>query len=62
MKGYFVLFGFVDVYVYLCEFGGEYKEIIEIGIKVVVRGGFIIVCLMFNIRLVLDFVEYFEVL
>lgn len=43
---------------YLCELGGEYKEIIESGIKVVVRGGFIIVCFMFNIRFVLDIVEY----
>lgn len=30
--GKLIVLGFIDVYVYFCELGGEYKEIILIGI------------------------------
>lgn len=60
VNGKLIVFGLVDVYVYFCELGGEYKEIIEIGILVVVKGGFIIICVMLNICLVLDCREYME--
>lgn len=47
----------VDVYVYFRELGFMYKEMIKMGSKVVVCGGFIMVCVMFNLNLVLDMVE-----
>lgn len=55
--GNFLLLGLIDVYVYLCELGGEKKEMIEMGILVVVKGGFIVIVVMLNMCLVLDIVE-----
>lgn len=52
--GYVLLFGFVDLYIYLCELGCEYVEDIEIGLVVVVLGGYIVVFVMVNINFVVD--------
>lgn len=47
------LFGLIDVYVYLCEFGVIYKEDYLFGIVVVLVGGVIMVLVMFNINFVI---------
>lgn len=47
------LFGFIDVYVYMCEFGVIYKEDFLFGIVVVLVGGVIMVLVMLNINFVI---------
>lgn len=47
------LFGMIDVYVYMCEFGVIYKEDFLFGIVVVFVGGVIMVLVMLNINFVI---------
>lgn len=58
--GLVVLLGFVDLYIYLCEFGYEVFEMIFIGMWVVVVGGFMVVFVMLNILFVVDIVGVVE--
>lgn len=51
--GLYILFGVMDIQVYFCEFGIEYKEDFESGLCVVVMGGVISVFEMLNINLLI---------
>lgn len=60
VDGFVVMLGLFDIYVYFCELGQEYKEDIELGMCVVVVGGFIVFVCMVNIDLVNDMLLVIE--